>query len=202
MTVAEHLFTGCFVALFLLAVGPKVAAQALDDEQRNPTELPANADEADKQATIVLDLPIERRSQIAHQQYGMTSLNDQDGDVVNMITEFANGRRDQGGFFCAELAMIGVDEQLLMRIRQRAAVGASTSWKPTRKRVTDKIDTDHLRGQQIETVEIVHYACGSVGQPKIRINSRALVGEVINDHGGNVAMPPETRMPRERFGLF
>jgi hypothetical protein len=119
-----------------------------------------------------------------------------------MITEFANGRRHQGGFFCAELAIIGADDRLLMRIRQRAGVGASTSWKPMRTRVEDKIDIDPLQVKHIETVEIAHYACESVGQPKIRSGTQALAGDIFNDHGGDVATPPETRTPRERLGLF
>lgn len=166
MDIAERSFTACFVALFLLAVGPEVVAQALD-EQHDATESPANVGEDGRQAAIALDLPIERRSQIAHQQYGVTSLVDQDGDGVRMITEFANGRRDQGGFFCAELAIIGADDQLLMRIRQRAGVGASTSWKPMRTRIEDKIDIHALQAQRIGAVEIAHYACGSVGQPQV-----------------------------------
>lgn len=202
MAIAGSAFAGCIVALFLLAVSQEVAAQASDEEQRNAIESPANADEADRQTQAALNLPIERRSQIARQQYGMTILDDQDGDSVLLITEFTNGRRDQGGFFCAELAIIGADDRLLMRIRQRTGVGVSISWKPMRKRVEDKIDMSTLRAQQIGAVEIVHYACGSVGRPRLRISSHALGSDIINDHGGDVATPPETRTPRERLGLF
>ena len=202
MAIAESSFAGCVVALFLLAVSQEASAQASDDEQRDAVESPANADKADRQTQAALNLPIERRSQIARQQYGMTILDDQDGDSVLLITEFTNGRRDQGGFFCAELAIIGADDRLLMRIRQRTGVGVSTSWKPRRKRVEDKIEIDHLQGQQVETVEIVHYACGSVGRPRLRISGHALGSDIINDHGGDVATPPETRTPRERLGLF
>ncbi|MGI9421509.1 MAG: hypothetical protein ACR2RA_27080 [Geminicoccaceae bacterium] len=202
MAIAERMFTGCIVTLFLLAVGTEVLAQASDGEQRNTIESPANVGEADRQAQAALGLPIERRSQIAHQQYGVTILDDQDGVGVHMITEFANGRRDQSGLFCAELAIISGDDQLLMRIRQRAGVGASSSWKPLRARVEDKIDMSALRAQHIGAVEIVHYACGSVGQPQIRRGTQALAGDIINDHGGEVPTPPERRTPRERLGLF
>lgn len=202
MAIAERPFTGCIVTLCLLAAGPQVAAQAPDDEQRDTNGPPARIDGADQQAHIALDLPIERSSQIAHQQYGVTSLDVQDGDGIRMTTEFANGRRNQGGFFCAELAIIGADGQLLMRIRQRAGVSASTSWRPMRTRVEDRVDIGLLPAQQSETVEIVHYACGSIGQPEIRSGSQALVGDVISDHGGEVATPPQVRTPRERLGLF
>jgi hypothetical protein len=59
-----------------------------------------------------------------------------------------------------------------------------------------------LQGQQIGAVEIAHYACGLVGQPKIRSGTQALAADIFNDHGGDVATSPETRTPRERLGLF
>ena len=134
MDSAERRFTTCVIALLLLAVGPQIAAQAPNDEQREATGSPAaEADEADQQARIALDLPIERRNKIAHQQYGATSLDQQHGNGLRMVTVFANGRHKEGDFFCAELAIIDANDQLLMRIRQRAGVGASTSWKPMRK---------------------------------------------------------------------
>lgn len=55
---------------------------------------------------------------------------------------------------------------------------------------------------RVAAIETVHYSCKSQDEAKIWKTATAIVSEIIKDHGGEVTKRPETRLPRERMGLF
>ncbi len=202
MSLSRRSFTSFVVVLAALNTGGKALAQTDGDAQEEAAEPAIAVEQVAPQAAFALELPIERRTKIAHQQYAVTSIDRQENGQFQAVTTFANGRPHEGGYFCAEIGVVGAGDRLLLRIRQRGGVDVSIGWKPTKMTIEDSFDLSAAQSEQADAIDIAHYACRSVDESKIWSGAEAITDEIISDHGGDVSPQPQNRRPRERFGQF
>lgn len=153
-------------------------------------------------ATAAVTFPVQKSTKVDERQYGYTTVHHDGAGHFRVVTMFSNGERLEGDYLCAETAVVSIENELLVRVRQRVGVDRSVGWQPNKKTVTDKFDL--LEGQmtRVAAIETVHYSCKSQDEAKIWKTATAIVSEIIKDHGGEVTKRPETRLPRERMGLF
>jgi hypothetical protein len=189
-------------ALAWLFVDAEAAAQTDSDALQEMNQPLMPVEQVNAQDMLALNLPIERRTKISHQQYGVTSVDHQNGGRFQVTTTFANSRRQEGGYFCAEIGVVGADNRLLTRIRQRAGVDVGIGWMPTKAIIEDSFDLSPEHAEEVQTIDIAHYACQSIEESKIWSGAKALAGDIITDHGGDVFSQPQSHLPRERLGQF
>ncbi|MGI9451852.1 MAG: hypothetical protein ACR2QH_14620 [Geminicoccaceae bacterium] len=202
MAWSKRQLTWYSFALAWLIVGAEAAAQTDSDAQQEMIQPLMPVEQVNPQDVLARNLPIERRTKIGHRQYGVTSVDHQDGDRFQVMTTFTNGRRQEGGYFCAEIGVVGTDDLLLVRIRQRAGVDVGIGWMPTKAIIEDSFDLSPEQAEEVQTIDIAHYACQSIEESKIWIGAKAIAGDIITDHGGDVFSQPQSHLPRERLGQF
>ncbi|MGI9509559.1 MAG: hypothetical protein ACR2QJ_09455 [Geminicoccaceae bacterium] len=189
-------------ALAWLFVGAEAMAQTDSDAPQEMAQPLMPVEQVDPQDVLALNLPIERHTKISHRQYGVTSVDRLDGGRFQVTTTFANSRRQEGGYFCAEIGIIGAGDRLLMRIKQRAAVDVGIGWMPTKALIEDSFDLSPEHVGEVQSIDIAHYACQSIEESKIWSSAKAIAGDIITDHGGDVFSQPQSHLPRERLGHF